>query len=370
MAGSDVTKSPSRSRVRRTLSLGVAFPLVLYLASTLGYVSAYSRVTFAKSAFLLQYRGGIYRYRILGTDAVLAVNYLVQHLGFNLATIPIDSLPFSSAYDLFTALVVLNGIAFVGFTVLLYVVTARNHRWVVSYLVLVALAIASAYVVTPYDDLSYLLLAALVLSGLADRPWSWPACLVLAAVGTADRESLFLGVAALAAILLSRSGAPVGIPDYEHRSAGRHDRLVASTLAAIVGSVGTYFAVRILYADPTDHASFWQTLAFKANLTPSSLIAVIMVLLGGAVLVAELPRFGDRTGTLAARYHRATLYFWILSVPYLFVTVIGGSWFEAPRLLLPLGICQYLLRWSADTPVTGGAAEGSTSPSIPSGITP
>jgi len=95
-----------------------------------------------------------------------------------------------------------------------------------------------------------------------------------------------------------------------------------------------------------------------------------VIRLGGAVLVAELPRFGDRTGTLAARYHRATLYFWILSVPYLVVTVIGGSWFEAPRLLLPLGICQYLLRWSADTPVTGGAAEGSGSPSIPSGITP
>ena len=340
--------------------------MLLYMATTLGYVSTYSRITYSRYFFLLQYRGGIYRYRVLGTNAILVLSFLVHHLGLNLATMSVVSLPYSSSFDLFTSFVILNGISFVGFTLLMFAVTAINRQWVVPYIMIVTMGIASAYVVTPYDDLSYLLLAAVVIVGLAERPWSWPVCLILSVAGTANRESFFIGVAVLAAVMLARSTLPIGVRSPEAAFFRRNNSLAASTLAAVVGSVGSYLVVRIFYSEPTDHTSFWQPIPLKFNLNSSSLIAAIIVLLGAAVLVAELPAFADRTSIARSWYSRATIYLWLLSIPYLAVTFVGGTWFEAPRLIFPLAIAQYLLRWYADTQLDKNMCAVSNSPSMPS----
>ena len=121
-------------------------------------------------------------------------------------------------------------------------------EWVVPYLVIVALAIAGAYVVTPYDDLSYLLLTAAVIVGLRRRPWSWPVPRS-SVVGTATRESFLVGVAAMFAAVLAR---PSGVRGLGRAIIGKDDRLAASAVAMAVGSLVTYVVLRIVMAGPPD----------------------------------------------------------------------------------------------------------------------
>ena len=71
---------------RHLLSLGVALPLLLYGATTLGYVSGYSELLYNKAWFLHQYRHGVYRYRFVGTDALLALNHVAHALGIDVMT--------------------------------------------------------------------------------------------------------------------------------------------------------------------------------------------------------------------------------------------------------------------------------------------
>jgi hypothetical protein len=186
----------STARARwRGLALGGAFPAVLHIATTLGYDSSYSHHLYAREAFLGQYRHGIYRYRVIGRELVLYVARLLEDLKFTLHTHATDIGHGRPPGDLFTAYVLVNGVAFVALAALLYKTTDRGDS--TPYLVLVVLVAMSGYVVTPYDNLSYLLMVTAVVVALRRRPWSWIACLPLAMAGTATRESFFVGVAAV-----------------------------------------------------------------------------------------------------------------------------------------------------------------------------
>jgi hypothetical protein len=149
----------------------------------------------------------IYRFRVVGRELVLAVDRLLQHFNVVLHTTATDIGHGRPPADLFTAFVVVNGVAFVALATVLYLATANGDEWRLPYVVLVVLVALSGYVVTPYDNLGYLLTVAAVVVALQGRVWGPPLCLVLACVGTATRESF---VVALAAVAGTAGGASSG----------------------------------------------------------------------------------------------------------------------------------------------------------------
>lgn len=336
---------------RRAVSLGVGLPAALYAAVTVGYDSSYSHQLYDRAAFVAQYRHGIYRYRVVGREAVLFADRGLHHFHLALHTPAVDLARGGATWELFTAFFVVNGLAFVAWAALLYGATVGAERsgqraqWVAPYLVLVVLVAASAYVVTPYDTLSYLLVTAACVG--AFRGWPWPALLVLAVVGTATRESFMVGVAAVVA---GAAWWPAAAAPGRVRVRVRLRRAAA---ALAVGSVGTYVGLRALLHDPREPATFWWHVPRALNGNMGSVVAGLLLALSGWVLWAALPPLrrsaaGSPGAAAQAWYRRASLGLWVLSVPYLVLAAVGGIWFEALRLALPVLLCQYLLRWAAD----------------------
>jgi hypothetical protein len=356
---------------RQFIALAVALPLSIYTTVSLAYVSTYSDSTYNRAIFKFTYDGNLYRYRVVGRELVLGVADVIHGLGLHVYTISSLSAQGTHVWDLFNAFLIVNGVAYIGLAILLYIITVKDRAWSIPYLILIVLIALSAYVVTPYDYLSYLLIAAALLTACAARPWSWPACLVLAIVGTATRESFLVGVAALVAIVLARPG---GVRQF--RSGGRTpgpDELLRATVAAIVGSLGTYVILRVVLSD-NQHTTLWGVSLLKFNWNMSSSVAVFITVTGTFALFATFPERSMAPEPPAFDYGRATWYFWLLSLPYLAVTFVTGVWYEALRLLLPLLLGQYLVRHALDTapspdpahggPVTGRALEGSSSATI------
>ena len=333
-----MTSSPDR---RRAVSLGGILPVVLYVAVTLGYDSSYSHQLYELAAFVAQYRHGIYRYRVVGREAVLVTDRVLHHFHLALHTPAVDLARSGATWELFTAFFVVNGVAFLALAALLYRVTVRSEQWaqwVVPYLVVLVLVAASAYVVTPYDMLSYVVLVAACVGAFAG--WPWPTLLVLAVVGTATRESFLVGVAAVVAGALWWPAARF--------------RLWVGATALALGAVGTYVALRVVLHDAREAGTFWWHVPQALNWNMGSVVAAVLLALGAWVLWAALPPLrrsaGASLGVAAVRtwYRRASVTLWLLSLPYLVLSVVGGIWFEALRLAMPVLLCQYLLRWAAD----------------------
>jgi hypothetical protein len=339
---------------RQVIALGIALPAALYLACTLGFGSPYSQSLYNRSAFLRQYTHGVYRYRVLGRELVLFAGHVLHALGLGLQTTSVELARGRGTWGLFVAITVVNGVAFVAFTALVYARTVRSRRWTPAYLVLVTAAAASSYVVTPYDFLSYLLIAAAILVAVARRAWSWQACLVLAVLGTATRESFFVAVAAVVAIAATRPGDG-GI--LSRLTPSRTNSLACSAWSMAFGSVGTYVGLRV---GLSGGGSIVQHLRGLANFNLSSTVAIVIAFLLFAVLILELPPF-DVSGRVAQRWYRESVgWLWVLSIPYVGVSAVGGNWFETPRLLLPIAICQYLVRFGIDASSSVPPAADST----------
>ena len=191
-------------------ALAGLLPATLHLVLTLGYDSSYSHQLYAREAFVGHYGHGVYQYRVLGRELVLAVGRVLRHFNLALHTTATDIGHGRPPADLFTAFVVVNGAAFVALAAVLYLVTvaaatAGDEDWRLSYVVVIVLVALSGYVVTPYDYLGYLFTVTAVVVALQPRPWAPPLCLLLAAGGTATRESFVVAVAAVAAARVGRS---------------------------------------------------------------------------------------------------------------------------------------------------------------------
>jgi hypothetical protein len=94
-------------------------------------------------------------------------------------------------------------------------------------------------------------------------------------------------------------------------------------------------------ASSEESGSMWQTIPREFNWQMSSVVGVVFYALAAWVLQVTWPalRGADRRRW---RWTRSVL--WVLSVPYLVACIAGGIWFEAMRLLLPILLCDHVLR--------------------------
>lgn len=340
MSGESIPR-PAPSR-RGVLGIGVAFPMTMYLAVTLGFDSSYSHLEYVRRLFVGLYEHGVYRSRVVGTYLVLALGHVLNGAGVSIHSF---AAPYGQRSSLFTAVFVVNGVAYLGLALLLFLVTVSGRQWWPPFFVLVVLIAASSYVVTPYDDLSYLVVAMAVIVALRSRPWSWVFCLLLAVLGTATRESFFIAVAAAAAAIAADRDKPHG------------DRALAF-MALVLGSFATYAVLRVTLA-AAGGPHLWSPVGLSGNWNMSSAIAVLMSVGALLALNASFPDLVDLDA--AAWYERSVRWLWAFSLPYIIVIAVGSVWFEALRLLVPIPLCQYLLRWRAEEwRITAGGAASSS----------
>ena len=112
--GGPLRRNASRS-CPQVVALGVAMPLAIYATVTLCLVSGYSMAFYNKQVFLHQYRHGIYRYRVLGTELLLLIGRITQHFNIHIETRAVVQTQGSEHWNLFTAFFILNGLAFLAF---------------------------------------------------------------------------------------------------------------------------------------------------------------------------------------------------------------------------------------------------------------
>jgi len=342
---------------RHFVTLGFCFPTAMYLAITLMFVSPDTATYYIGAWFRPTYGHGIYRYRWLGQELILKTSSLTHYFGIKLHTISSDAVLGHKSWNLFSAFVIVNGIAFVGTAMILYASTVRSRAWAVPYLILILLLLAGMYVIDPWDCLVHFFMVASVVVAAAAKPWSWPVCLVLAIGGTATHEQFLVTVALLVACLFVRSGGLRRGMEGRKMAPRSVDWFAASTAAIFLGSFGTYVFLRIVMANPHEVQTFWANgplwFVWAFNQTMSSAIAGVIVVLGVASLIVELPTFRVSDSEAKRTYHRGTALLWLFSLPYLAVSVLEGVWFEGVRLMLPVVICQYLLRWMTSIGVLG-----------------
>lgn len=333
---------PARAhRLRNTVGAAVAFPLGIYIISVLRHTPANSPGIYYRPFFTLQYSNGIYRYRIIGRELIIGISNVINSLGGGPRVTGLTAATHSVEASMFTAFVIVNGVALLGFSILLCLVTARDQEWLPAYLILVTMTAISNYVVTPYDFLSYGFIAAALLLALSGRSRSWIWCVPIAILGTATRESFLVVVAALVATRMSEPGSirELGLVPR------RDDRLWQSTEAVAVSSLGTYVVLRLVLSRGTDSNMFVQSMPGASNFNWASVVALVIVGLSALALASQIPSVDVPDPGLSKQRRRALILLWALSTPYLLVSALGGIWSEALRLVLPVAICHYVVSW-------------------------
>jgi hypothetical protein len=79
----------------------------------------------------------------------------------------------------------------------------------------------------------------------------------------------------------------------------------------------------------------------ELNWQMSSVLAVLFFVLGAWALQATYPALPRPA---VSRWRLTRLLLWLFSAPYLAVAVAEGIWFEAMRLLMPVLLCDHVLR--------------------------
>ncbi|HVA52823.1 MAG TPA: hypothetical protein VNF05_04855 [Acidimicrobiales bacterium] len=282
-----------------------------------------------------QYFDGVYASRVLGRESVIglsnAANKFAALFGYRHES------------GLLAGWVLTNGIAFMVASILLYRFSAREDpRLRFAYLLIIAVMAASGVVVTPYDFLSYALIIAVFMAISSGRSWCGVVLMVLA---VATRESALVVVPMLA----------VAAPGPLENGPGLRGQLLKGTLEAlartkstlVVAMVGvsTYVALKIATLPRGRRPHFVQHVSTSGHWSVAGLVGVVTAVLMAIVIRWVVSVTFDRADVVA----RCRL-LWLLSLPYLVVCLVWGIWGEAPRLVMPLVLGEFLIAASVLAP--------------------
>ena len=295
-------------------ALAVALPIVILLSVELWLVSTYTSALGIERV-RDQYFEGIYRYRIFGRDLYLFC-YQFLHAHFKDRPYPMPRDPTTSLLS-YGAFALSNGLYFaVANWILLSLMWVKRQgfhdRDLVLYLYYTLLLALSMAVVTPYDQMAYLLL----LIGIwGSRQRSITVGLLLVGIsaiaGTLNRETEFLLASFLATMAIV---SPALL-------ATRYWIYLA---VDIILSVVVYVSLRLLVPN---HVRVIDYITLGGIWGPESVLVLIVVFAGAIVLAMRLHR-----------NVRPALVLLLMSSPYL-LTIILGSSFRELRISIPILLC-------------------------------
>lgn len=313
--------------------LAIALPVVILFSVELWLVSTYTSAL-GIGRVREQYFLGIYRYRIFGRDLYLLL-YQFLHVHFRDRPYPMPRDPTTSLLS-YAAFAISNGIYFaISNVILLSMMWIRKvgfrDRDLVLYLFYTLLLSLSMAVVTPYDQMAYLLLLIGVL-GTRQRSLAFGLVLVgiSAIAGTLNRETEFLLASFLATMAIV---SPALL-------AARYWIYLAVDLAL---SVIVYVSLRLFIPN---HVRVIDYVTLGGIWGPESVLVLILVFSAAIVLAMRLHR-----------NIRPAVVLLVMSSPYLLTIVIGSS-FRELRISMPVLlclVCVYLcLSRTAEAPLSGG----------------
>jgi hypothetical protein len=296
--------------------LASAIPLAAIVSTHLWLRTAYSGEVFHLQGFLSQYDYGIYRYRLLGRDALL---FIYQHLlrAFHDQPLMMPRDP-NATLLFYGSYVVLNALCFTlsNFLLLLFL-SDRNRRLsdlhLATYLYLTLIQTLAMAVVSPYDQLAYLLILISFFAVTFPQSWIAYSILGLAAIaGGLTRETQFLVTPALFSVALFSA------PKQAKRfwTAGFYNLALFSSV---------YIALRAFLPGPKVISGGW-TYGGKWAFESVLVLALLFYI----------------STSLAVRIYsdiRPTLTLLIFSAPYILTILISGALREL-RLLVPILLAQ------------------------------
>jgi hypothetical protein len=302
-------------------ALATALPLAILLSVEVWMTTAYTSVL-DRASFMDQYYSSVFRYRILGRDLLLHLyHFLSTHIADKPYPLPRDS---SGSFLFYYAYAISNAAYFfVGNVLLLSLLWVKGKgfrdRELLLYFYYTLLLALSMAVVTPYDQLAYLLLLLGVLGARARSPVIGGVLIAISAIaGTLNRETEFLLAAFLVTMALFSSST----------MAKRCWLYLGVDLGL---SVCVYIGVRLMLPG---RVNLIQDVTLGGKWGIESLFILAALLAVGAVFAMRLYNSA-----------RPLLVFLACCLPYLLTVLIGGI-FRELRLMVPLlllTLCIYLL---------------------------
>jgi hypothetical protein len=302
------------------LSFAIVIPLVTVVSTHIWLRSAYSTNVLHLQGFLDQYESGIYRYRILGRELLLAIYHVLLRHGHDLP-LAVAADPQATRY-FYASYVLLNGACLLlsNFVLLILLWNYRTGisdlRCACYFFTWLVLAL-STYTVTPYDQLAYALMLLAFLAVRARPIWiAYVAIGIVAILGGLTRETEFLVSPALWTVAIFTKG-----------KASR--RFAAMGYVHIVLFGACYVALRIVVSGPPAIA---QGLSFGGGRVafPALLVMSVIVYTGLALFSREYA--GYKPGIV----------FLGLASPYVVTVLLSGAFWEL-RLIVPIVLCQLFI---------------------------
>jgi hypothetical protein len=314
--------SDSLTRFLRRPGFELVAPLVIFVDVNYAYFNWYAAPYLSWKTFHSTFGEGIYRYRVLGPDVVVALHDSLPRGIEKLTALPEYMARLLPEFDLsvYTTMVVVNFVAFAATLVigrcLLRSVIPESYRSL--YWLLIGCMIASTAVLTPYDFLAYFFLVATI----AAFEWrrsaaAYPALLILTVLGSLTRETQALVIAYAVSTLIAASP--------------RRARMIVPRAVLVAAAFCTTYVV--LREDlGWDHGVF-QRITLGIN---KSVLSVFGLGVAAAMLIlVHLTAVRSSPGLPGLRRRLAVLH--ALALPYWVIVIFTGNYFEL-RLFIPLAI--------------------------------
>lgn len=329
------------------LVLAVIVPLVVSVIAYYGFCSNYTQDAFHEAGFRKQYEEGIYRYRLLGRWATLAVHDFISERG-ELAKAIHGCLPpppagllvldrqpsgwFYEAYFLTNTLFhILSAVAL--YMVLVQAGLRDTPHFAAAHLVGVLLIGLTQYVVCPYDNLSYFLVLLCCFLTMRRVLYDVPLVLVLV-LATLTREAAVVGLSFYFAYYFPQLRA----------FRPRHVITLSVLLAAFVA---TYVLLRVYLASGQ---TFFQDVQLGLNYKD-------LMNLAGLIAV---PAFAYAFSAGTRNVGRVWL-FVLAASPYLVMSLVVGIAWET-RLWVPFWLPLLVLARVGNFDETKAASEPEGAP--------